>query len=195
MNSIEDDDSFRKEIQNLSTANFLNSEITDQFLINPEELNTTDQDDLLSDLDPDSNYLNEEYNSENTLCKYYEINDFNKLTSNLDNSKSHFSLMHLNIRSVPKNLDKLDNILHLFNHNFSIIALTETWLKPSNADVYCLHGYEHTHATPHAARGTTGATSKPLGNRISNLPRIHPSTSTTSVSTTTYPNSIRRSSP
>ena len=36
------------------------------------------------------------------------------------------SMLHLNVRSVAKNLAHLNNYLKLLNHEFPIIGLTET---------------------------------------------------------------------
>ena len=44
--------------------------------------------------------------------------------------------MHLNIISIPKNIDKLSNYLTLLDLQFSLIALSETWLNNETIDIY-----------------------------------------------------------
>ena len=44
--------------------------------------------------------------------------------------------MHLNVRSIPKNIDKLNNYLLSLDIQFSIIDLTETWLKEETSELY-----------------------------------------------------------
>ena len=43
--------------------------------------------------------------------------------SNVD--PGNFSLLHLNVRSLSKNIDHLKLLLHSLNHNFSVIALVK----------------------------------------------------------------------
>lgn len=52
------------------------------------------------------------------------------------------SLLHINIRSLPKNFENLKILLASINHKFSIIALSETWLKTTPHSYYSLPGYE-----------------------------------------------------
>ena len=44
--------------------------------------------------------------------------------------------MHLNVRTIPKNIDKLNNYLLSLDIQFSIIDLTETWLKEETSELY-----------------------------------------------------------
>ena len=50
-------------------------------------------------------------------------NDINEIIKCNDNYARGLSLMHLNIRSIAKNIDKLSNYLTLLDLQFSIIAL------------------------------------------------------------------------
>ncbi len=61
--------------------------------------------------------------SDNT--HYYSIDQFPRPTGD----KSSISLLHVNIRSLHKNIDKLKFLLNSINYKFSVIALSETWLK------------------------------------------------------------------
>ena len=67
----------------------------------------------------------------------------NKIINNNNISNENFSIMNLNIRSISKNLDKLELSLHNINHNFSCIGLTETWLTENNLDLFSLKNYTH----------------------------------------------------
>jgi hypothetical protein len=71
-------------------------------------------------------------------------------------NKSEFSEFHLNIRSSPKYFDKLIPTLHTTGTTFDILALSETWLKPLNADCYGMEGYEHEYLTRNDRPGGGG---------------------------------------
>ena len=109
----------------------------DILIFNPYDTNY-DGGGVLADLDPDFNF----YNAQQPTPKsdYINIKDLNKKAAKLPNS---FSIMHLNIRSLSKNFKDLKSSLSLINHKFSVIALTETWAKPHNIDLFHLDGYHH----------------------------------------------------
>ena len=44
--------------------------------------------------------------------------------------------MHLNIRGIPKNIDKLSNYLTLIDLQFSITVLSKTWLNNETSEIY-----------------------------------------------------------
>ena len=46
-----------------------------------------------------------------------------------------FSLFHLNIRSLQRNFDNLLNLLTTVEHRFSVIGITETWLRQEEHNV------------------------------------------------------------
>ena len=56
-----------------------------------------------------------------------------------------FSLIHSNIRSLPKHFEDFTDYLELLTHKFSVIGLTETWLKPHNFDLFELKHYNSFH--------------------------------------------------
>ena len=91
----------------------------------------------LSNVDPDRNYLTRH---SQTMCSYHNDSSFNDAYKNYNN---RFSLFHANIRSIPRNLDQLTFYLQNLNIDFSVIALSETWLKPCNKDIYFIPGYVH----------------------------------------------------
>ena len=62
--------------------------------------------------------------------------------------------MHLNIRNIPKHIDKLSNYLTLLDLQFSTIALSETWLHNETSEIYELPEYRSIHITrPSRKRG------------------------------------------
>ena len=50
-----------------------------------------------------------------------------------------FSLFHLS--SLVKNQDVLAHLLANINHKFSVLAITETWVKESNVNDSSFEGY------------------------------------------------------
>ena len=58
-------------------------------------------------------------------------------------------MIHANIRSVQKNIEKFDTYLDTIEHEFSVIGFSESWLKQHTADLYGLEGYraEHNYRT------------------------------------------------
>ena len=70
-------------------------------------------------------WLNKDY--------YYYYYYYNKLIS--------YSLFHLNARSLAKNQDALAHLLANINHKFSVLAITETWVKESNVNDLSFEGY------------------------------------------------------
>ena len=55
------------------------------------------------------------------------------------------SLLHGNIRSAQKNLGSLEHFLSTLHHEFSIIGISESWLKDHDVDRYGIQGYEAVH--------------------------------------------------
>ena len=55
--------------------------------------------------------------------------------------KSMFSILHLNARSLLKNLDQLNLILKNLNRAFSVLGVSETWLTHSTSELVNITGY------------------------------------------------------
>ena len=60
------------------------------------------------------------------------MDEFNSSSQNL--LKNSLSVLHINIRSMNKNFEKLREYLSHVKGNFSIIALTETWYSDDKSD-------------------------------------------------------------
>lgn len=71
----------------------------------------------------------------NNKCEYYTEEQFNEKMMN-----GTLSISHFNSRSINCNLTKIKDYLKQFRYNFSIIAVTETWLK--DLDEFQTEGYE-----------------------------------------------------
>ena len=106
------------------------------------QVNDDGVNDPLSSIDPDSNYF-DEISSNNLSSEYYHENRFNFILNNkLSNASQKFSVMHLNIRSVPKHLKELKSYLSTLGIQFSVIGLSETWITDATRGLYHIEGYE-----------------------------------------------------
>ena len=76
-------------------------------------------------LDPDIHFNRE------TPCDYFIENQFNEMLKREQYSDADFSLLHLNIRSLQRNINNLTNLLSSLEINFSIVGISETWLGAS----------------------------------------------------------------
>jgi hypothetical protein len=86
--------------------------------------------------DPDKNYLNATY----TKVKYLSEAQFNvKLTE--ERYGCNFSILHLNARSTEPNMDKVLLLINGLQHNFSVIAVTESWATELNEEFLEIDGY------------------------------------------------------
>jgi exonuclease III len=125
-------------ISNECTDVMDNSIVLENYLFNPFELNDDNPNSPLLDLDPDLHYFN---NRNTSSCEYYNENSFVEKYEELNVKCSSFSLIHTNIRSVSKHLSELDAYIKSLNHIFHVIGLSETWLKPDNANICHINGY------------------------------------------------------
>lgn len=80
-------------------------------------------------------------NEININFKYYEFNEFNKMSSKV-NQANHMTLFHSNIRSYHKNFDEIAALVSNMSLQFDVIGLTETWDSPKKPiDPQDLAGY------------------------------------------------------
>lgn len=110
---------------------------------NNTTLNLTDQHegeytDLLTDFDPDVNYMNA-IQANNLSSKYYDEDKFNTdIKAITENDR--FALLHLNSRSVPKNLQNLPSHLQCLDMSIDVIGPAETWINKTNKNLYSMKG-------------------------------------------------------
>ena len=146
-NHFDDDDIFQSVIlENLVSKCSITLEILNNQdkLFTPFELNDDDTSPL-SDVDPDLQYYNSISNMNHSSCNYHLEDTFNNKKAQLNIESNSFSMIHTNIRSIPKNLNSFENYLDGLDHNFSIIGLSESWLSDSSAQCYSMQGFTGEH--------------------------------------------------
>ena len=52
-----------------------------------------------------------------------------------------FSLLHLNIKSIPAKMTRMQVYMENLHHKFSVLGFSETWLNEHNSDLYTIPGY------------------------------------------------------
>ena len=72
-------------------------------------------------------------------CMYREPSEFN---SKFTDKNIGFSAIQINIRSLQKNYENLACLLKSLGHSFSIVSLSETWLKHETNNLYQIQGYD-----------------------------------------------------
>ena len=98
---------------------------------------------------------NNDPNIQNSLCKYYTIDEF---CSNNYNGNQYFSIFHLNINSLQFHKNDLEILLDALKLKFDIIAISETRLRKGIAPVHDINlpSYHEPQSTPtEAAKGGT----------------------------------------
>ena len=113
-------------------------------LFDPFDLNEDNNVSYLLNSDPDIQYFKGAY-TDLFNCKYYLEDTFKKTYVDTDKYENCFSMIHLNIRSLPKHFDELQLFLKNIKFEFNIIGLSETWLKEQNLSLYNILGYEYEH--------------------------------------------------
>src|ERR1700730_14191041 len=54
---------------------------------------------------------------------------------------NNLTFLHANCRSLPKNFDNFTNLLSMGETHLTAVAVSETWLKPSNENLFKSPGY------------------------------------------------------
>ena len=115
----------------------------DELLFSPYEFeDIVDVNNPCMDVDPDTHYLN--YTAVNSLneCKYFTSMSFEQeLKDRYILNSDTFSLFHLNIRSVSKNLNDLELFLSTMSFKLMCLGLSGTWLYI--VDCANTSGYNH----------------------------------------------------
>ncbi len=102
------------------------------------------------DKDIDLNQILEQmYDTDNDIpsinSEYFEIDELKLMTGNTNFHSCEISCFHMNIRSLPNKINKLEILLNdLNNDNIHIdfLLLCETFLNNTNHDMYNLDGYK-----------------------------------------------------
>ena len=142
---IENITSFNEAVNNPINL-IIDIETLDTMIYDPFDTTDNERDGALSDIDPDQNYLREINGKAIADCKYYYTStQMGTITE--QNNNASISMLHLNIRSIPKNLDTFLATLHSSSLEVDLLTFSETWLKPANADCYGIQGYSHEYLT------------------------------------------------
>ena len=89
--------------------------------------------DLENNIDPEIHF----YQNIDLNCDYYSEDRFNA-----EVNMEGFSVIHFNSRSLYSNFSKIKHYLQQFKNRFSVIAISETWLRNDNEFQGVLDGYE-----------------------------------------------------
>ena len=113
-------------------------------IFNPFELNNHHAPVPVDDIDPDIQYYND-ISLGNVFhnSNYFIEDSFVEKCESLLIDSSMFSLLHMNIRSIPRHLHELEAYISNLHHEFSIIAISETWFSDATIDTYQMEGYAH----------------------------------------------------
>ena len=95
------------------------------------------------------------------ICKYFTLEEFNKLYD-----INNLSLFHLNIASLKLHIDDLDHLLQNSKTKFDIIGISETGIKSKTN--FSLDGYCHVDCFTEVPRGGVRIC---LVNSMSYIPR------------------------
>ena len=115
-----------------------------ELIFSPFDLNDN-LDSPLDEIDPDVHFYGKKCSETLHSCNYYQSQLFNEEIKKKRIHDKCFSLLHSNIRSAQKNLGTLEHFLSTLHHNFTIIGISESWLKDHNADRYGIEGYQAVH--------------------------------------------------
>ena len=95
--------------------------------------------------DPDANFFNDKLDEIDS--KYYTEDQLIQFPRTLDTKT--FSIFHLNIRSLNKNIENLQNLVSGLKDHFKIIVLKETWCgyTATKNSIYQILNYTVIHKT------------------------------------------------
>ena len=143
-NNLIDDDEFLASIapDRLQTHQHSIKELNQLTVYNPFELCDDKLTDPLQDIDPDTQFYKLIPNLHNNSDYYFETS-FKTKCASLGISSKNFSCVHFNARSLPKHFTEIESYLCCLDIDFSVIGISETWLKPHTADLYDIQGYSH----------------------------------------------------
>jgi hypothetical protein len=128
----------------LSSTNVQNIPDYTELVFNPLEINDSENNISIDEIDPDSYFDGLQQNIRDVCnSNYYTDEMLLQLAKRNDKYDNKLSMMHCNIRSLSKNCDNLDRHLQTLPFDFDVIAITESWLNVQNDDNNYLHDYQH----------------------------------------------------
>ena len=78
-----------------------------------------------------------DYHNLLTSCQYSDLKTFNQCL----HSANDLLILHLHIRSLPKNCDEFQSLIDSMKSKPHVILVTETWLDPLLSQSYMLNNY------------------------------------------------------
>ena len=85
-----------------------------------------------------------------SISAYHDISSYNTL---LKEHHESLLLLHLNFRSMSKNLNVFEALMNSFLRFPDVIAISQSWLKSKNSQFYNLEGYTSYHVTRESKKG------------------------------------------
>ena len=168
-NNIDDDYEFNLAIMEYGNKSFYTnhqSYFSEEKLFDPYEINENENIiEYQGELDPDKHYFNELAHHLSRSSNYYSDENLNKLIRQKNMNSESFSVLHLNIRSLPANLTSFMTYMSYVDLCFSVIGFSETWLTPFSSDTYGINGFRHVGLTRATGRG--GGVSLFIGEKFS----------------------------
>ena len=71
-------------------------------------------------------------------CRYYLPEEYR---DKFNDPNPSLSMLHLNARSLNRNLDSIKLLLHSLEHKFSFIGISDSWLRPNSPSMFDIEGY------------------------------------------------------
>ena len=118
--------------------------LSQESLFTPFDLNESHNSPLFES-DPDLQLYNLQCNAVLNSCDYYVEDSLNLKLNKLNVTENNFSLLHANLRSARKNLADLEAYLSNIKHSFSIVGISESWLKEHDKVYYNIDNYKSEH--------------------------------------------------
>ena len=101
------------------------------------------------------------FNSTSDIIRYDEYFSMSKLSNlSLNLSKQDFFILHFNVRSLPKNINKLDEFLNDFQRMPDAIAISETKLNSNNVSKIKIPNYNFLRSDSSTNAGSVGLYTK-----------------------------------
>ena len=144
-NQINDDEEFITVLSEMwdVSITFSLDELNKKMFI-PFEMNSEDEYHPLFQTDPDIHYYNT-ISTQILNSEYYLEDAFNQKIKQMSIPPKCLSMIHYNIRSIPKNLQKFEIYLETLEFQFAIIAFSETWLAESSFELHDIKDYNMEH--------------------------------------------------
>ena len=65
------------------------------------------------------------------------------MNKNVSKNSNSLSILNANVRSLSRNYSNFTHFLNNIDIKFSLLSLTESWLKHDNVALFSIRGYSH----------------------------------------------------